>query len=283
MSSPASDNNMSNADFGDRLKTLAKQHKQIMKLAAAVYSLPKGKSLHYSAKEQIGRRELNGLSSQFTSELKSLKKAYTAHGKRQRKKRDPSKGGSAGFKNPIIVSEAMQRFLAGGNFGPSDPFNTNSAPLNSLLSGGANRVTTRGIMTPLLSIYSQLNNMQQDPNNKQFLTATPEMKQVFGATFGKLEAEPARVGKKSGKPLPRFNRDKFQYARLQSIVSDNVVPLTDEQKKELEQQRPRLEQEQTLVSEALEKHTYLAEQRAGKTTEPFESWVVEHRRKKKKN
>ena len=65
--------------------------------------------LQYPNGDIIGRKELKSLNSQFVKEMKDLKKYYTAHGKRKKRKR--KEGSTSGFKNPILVDDNMRRFF----------------------------------------------------------------------------------------------------------------------------------------------------------------------------
>ena len=273
------DNNLTPKEFGEKLDALAKHHNNLMKLASKVYALGKTQRLQYPNGSQVGRKELRTLSSQFVKELKSCKKNYTAHGKRSKRVRRA--GGSAGFKNPIKVTENMQRFLAEANLGPSGviykdevnkkgelvrvPFDLDpaSAPLNTLLAAGQAGVTTRAIMTPLFNIYVATNAMQKDPVNRQFLTATPQMNQYFQPTYARLAAKPQKYqknkatgGEDLSKPLPKFDPNHFRFASIQSIVADNTVPaatLSAEEQAYLANPAvvARLAEEQQIVSDVL--------------------------------
>ena len=232
------DYNLTPKEFGEKLDTLAKHHNNLMKLASKVYALGKTQRLQYPNGATVGRKELRTLSSQYVKELKSLKKNYTSHGKKPKRKR--REGGSAGFKNPILVTDNMRAFFSTANLGPSDPTNAASTPLNQVLAVGQNGVTTRAIMTPLFNIYAHVNNMQKDPENKQYLTATPQMNQYFQQTYARLAQKPQKFqkSKETGepdltKPIPRFDPNRFRYASIQSIVADNTVPSTalDQQQK----------------------------------------------------
>lgn len=250
--------NIDDKAFGEKLEQIVKHQTNLLKLASHVYSLSKTQRIQYPNGKTVGRKELRSLASQLAKETRSLKKNYVEHGKRKRRTRAP--GTTAGFKNPILVTDAMREFFRNANLGPSDPSNLNSAPLNSQLAVGFNGVTTRAIMTPLFNIYAQVNGMQKDPANKQFLTSTPQMDQYFATTYARLAAAPQKFAKadKQGvrKPLPKFDPRRFRYASIQSIVADNTVKkelLTAQQAAVLADQatKDRLEQEQALVSSIL--------------------------------
>ena len=250
--------NLSTKEFGKKLDQLAKYHNQILKLAQKVYSLGKTQRLQYPDGKTVGRKEIRTLSSQFGKELKSLRKNYNAHGKKRKRKR--KEGGSAGFKNPIMVSDSMRNFFAEANLGPSDPSQPASTPLNQVLAVGNSGVTTRAIMTPLFNIYAHVNHMQRDPKNKQFLTSTDQMDKYFQDTYARLAAREVKYTKpdKDGvtKPIPRFDPKRFRYASIQSIVADNTIKkeqLTAGQQALLgdETTKQRLAQEQQLVSGVL--------------------------------
>ena len=288
--------------FGAKLSELAKHHNNLMKLAASIYSLGKTQRLQFPNGDIIGRKEIRSLSSQFVKELKGLKKFYVARGRKKKRTRKP--GTTAGFKNPILVSDNMREFFAVANLGPSDPRNPQSEPLNKKLAVGMNGVTTRAIMTPVFNIYAHVNRMQKDPENKQFLTATPEMDQYFKDTYRRLEAQPQRYAKadKDGvrKPIPKFSPQRFRYASIQQIVADNSVPKPDskdavkkatwlrplnaEQQLVLDnvQMKERLKEEQVLVSGILEYYRWQKATADGKTKKPFQEWAVAERAKKAK-
>ena len=278
--------NLEPKDFGAKLDQITKHHNNLMKLAAQVYSLGKTQRLQYPNGKTVGRKELRALSSQLNKEIKSLKKNYVARGKRKKRARKP--GTTAGFKNPIVVSDNMKNFFASANLGPSDPRNPASAPLSQQLAVGQNGVTTRAIMTPLFNIYAHVNNMQKDPENKQFLTATPEMNQYFQQTYANLAAKPQKYQKNKetgqpdlSKPIPKFDPNHFRYASIQSIVAENTIKkdqLPAEYTAVLADPATaaRLAQEQALVSGVLE---YYRWQKSG-SPKPFETWSAEQRAKK---
>lgn len=255
--------------FGDKLDLIVKHQTNLLKLASQVYSLDKSDRISYNNGKSLGRKELRSLLSQLNRDVKSLKKNYVAHGKRKRRTRAP--GTTAGFKNPILVSDAMREFFRTANLGnfavvtdeKGEQMAVPSAtgtPLNSVLAVGTNGVTTRAIMTTLFNIYADVNRMQQDPKNRQFLTSTPEMDRYFAQTYQRLVAAPQRFTKpdKAGqrKPIPKFDPKHFSYARIQSVVADNTVKkeqLDPQQAAVLADQstRDRLEQEQKIVSDVL--------------------------------
>jgi hypothetical protein len=242
------DYNLTNAEFGDKLARLAKHHNTLLKLAAQVYALKKTQRVVFPDGDTVGRKELRTLSSVFAKELRGLKRNYTAHGKRPKRKRN---GGSAGFKNPILVTENMRAFFAEANLG-NDPRFPGSPALNTQLAVGSEGVTTRAILTPLFNIYAHVNNMQKDPAHRQFLTSTPQMDRFFAQTYANLAARPARVSTK-GEPIPQFDPRRFRYASIQSIIADNSIPkeqLSPEQVDYLKADATvaRLAEEQALVS-----------------------------------
>ena len=257
-------------EFKAKLDELVKHHNNIMKLAAKVYSLGKTQRLQYPNGQQIGRKELRTLSSQLGKEIKLLGKNYSAFGKRRKRKK--REGGSAGFKNHVIlVTDTMRDFFSQANLGPSQIGNPQSAPLNEVLSIGSSGITTRAIMTALFSIYAHVNQMASDPTNGAFLTATERMNQYFQDTYARLAAQPQRYYKNRetgepdySQPIPIFDPNHFFWNRLQSIIADNTRPMkadawqtdhlplvTAEEKAVLdgENTKQRLAYEQSLVTE----------------------------------
>lgn len=131
-----------------------------------------------------------------------------------------------GFRNPIYINENLRLFLENGNFGPSDPTNPWSIPLNKFILAATTGITTRTIMTLLSSIYIYVNDMQKDPQNKQFLTSTPLMDKYFQETYIRLAAKPQRYRVYKGgvkKLIPKFDPKRFAWAAFQQIIADNVI------------------------------------------------------------
>jgi len=155
----------------------------------------------------------------------------------------------AGFKTPIRVTDNMREFIRNGDFGLSDPNDPNSPPLNQMLMVTENNITTRSMLTPLFNIYAHVNDMQQDPNNKQYLTSTPTMDQYFRETYLKLARRPEKF-RRDGTPIPGFDPKRFRYASLQYIISEN----TDRSRKLIENVaviKKLLERDQVTISNAL--------------------------------
>ena len=111
-----------------------------------------------------------------------------------------------GFKKAVKLSDNLKRFVTNGDFG----FDTSD--LNTVTRGISDRV----VLTNLFTLYAKVNNMQ-NKNNKQYLSATPLMREIFSSTFNNLQ-----------KKYP-FNPDNFRYATLQSIINDNISVVEIEQ------------------------------------------------------
>ena len=133
--------NLEPKDFGAKLDQITKHHNNLMKLAAQVYALGKTQRLQFPNGKTVGRKELRTLSSELNKDIKDLKKNYVAHGKRQ--KRTRKEGTTAGFKNPIVVSENMKNFFANANLGPSNPQVPGSPALAPQLLVSESGITTR--------------------------------------------------------------------------------------------------------------------------------------------
>lgn len=263
--------NLTPAEFQAKLKVITGQLNDLMKTSAAVFALKPSDRLLFPDGSTVGRREIKSLTSQLATEIKGLKNNYREHGRKKKRSRS---GKATGFQRPMFVDEEMKAFFKTANLGPSDPNDPNSAPLNTLLAVGDTGVTTNGMMTPLFSIYATVNNMQQDPTNKQFLTATPEMDRYFSQTYQKAAAEPVRYKKNKvtgqpdlSQPLPKFDPKHFRYANIQTIVKYHVIKkpqLSEEHKAYLDnpEVKARLDEEQKIVSKALD--VYRARKEAGK-------------------
>lgn len=122
--------------------------------------------------------------------------------------RIPSRGG---FLTLYYLNNNLKNFLELANLGPLDPSNPNSPPLNTLDFS----ILNRSVLTGLFNIYVHVNSMA-NPDEKQFLAATPLMYECFCDTFKLLEE---RGG---------FDPTRFRYASLQSIVNTNIVKKSTE-------------------------------------------------------
>lgn len=80
------------------------------------------------------------------------------------------------FLAPIMVSDNMRKFIQNGNFGPSNPLDPKSPPLNKLLMVDYNGIINQSILTMLFNIYAMVNSMG-DIN--EYLEPTPEMIHYF--------------------------------------------------------------------------------------------------------
>ena len=160
-----------------------------------------------------------------------------------------------GFRNPILLSANMMEFLQEADMGLFDPADPSSVPLMDLLSATQTGICSCAIMTVLLHIYSHANHMQKDPENKQFLAATPLMHKWFGETFKELQSRPVRYTR-TGQEIPAFDPEKFLYTSFNSIRSLNSIKrdtLTKEQLDHMysEEILQRLDQDQATVSGAM--------------------------------
>ncbi len=160
-----------------------------------------------------------------------------------------------GFRNPILILENMVGFLKEADMGLSDPSDPSSDTLSGCLMATENRICTIAMLTPLFNIYAHINQMQTDPGNKQFLTATPLMHKWFGETFKELQNRPVRYNAR-GEEIPEFDPERFRYNRFQAIRSLNSIKrdtLTKEQLDHMysDEILQRLDQDQEVVSGAM--------------------------------
>lgn len=274
--------NIPNKEFGEKLDQIVKYNNDLLTIASRVYALKGSEKLRFPNGEVVSKTDTRHARSLINKEIKALKKHYTAHGKKPKRRRN--KQTQAGFKNPVVIKDNLRGFLSAANLGPSDPQNPASPPLSDVLMLRDNSVTTRAILTPLFNIYARINNMQQDPNNKQYLTSTPEMDQYFQDTYARLMARPQKKSEKTGKLQPKFDPKHFRFASLQSIVADQTEP-NDSLGPEMvaflnnPQVKERLESEQEMVSNALAYYRWVKDGKRG-TLEEFKR--KEKNRKEKK-
>lgn len=233
----AKNSNLSNAGFGNRLSAIQKNNSNLHRLSAAVYNLKKDEQLIFPDGRSLGRKEIKAAVTLVNKDISALKVNYVAHGKGSRKPRKPGSGG--GFLDPVLVRDELRNFFINADFGPENPTDPTSAPLSSKLSVGQTGVISRGLITALLSIYANVHGMQQDDEEKQYLTATPEMDKYFSAVYPVLiqdDIDEPRFFKKDKngvrKPIPRFDPKHFRYADFQRIIKPYAMKkeeLTKEQ------------------------------------------------------
>lgn len=224
MSVEKPDYDIDNKSFGEKLKALAAQHKNLITIALSVGGLKKGAKLDYKGQGKIGRKELRSLSTKHTTAVKSLKKNYVAHGRRRKTKR--RKTTSSGLNSPVRVSDTLRQFFSTADLGPINPNDPNSAPLTSVLSLVPAGVTSRSMLTVLFNIYVKRNQMARDPAHKSYLTATPQMAAAFSQSFASRKGLPQVFKSGKPRPIPFGDPNKFLYVDLQDIIKDNVIPKT---------------------------------------------------------
>ena len=238
--------NLSVQEFSAQLKASGQEVRDLVKLARKVGALKSGQQLRLPNNELFGAKELNAAVSSHIKTLKQLKKNYTARG--SKKKRSlTTKAGEArrpgeGFAHPSFLREPLVNFLRTANFGfvPGT-----KQPLREILEPVLQYgILSRAIMTPLLTIYEFVNGHRfdvvgEDGKTKKFFKAGPEMVQNLGPYLSALEAadkakSDAEMTDKNGKMKPRFDRNKFVYNRLQSIVNPGFRPQTELEPNEVE-------------------------------------------------
>lgn len=253
------------SDAKKELSGIAEEHKRLMKLQKKYGDLKKDERLKFPDGTVLTAQDIREMSRQHVKRIKNFIKNYTEYGKKKRKsgEAEPTKTKRGGFKtSPVVIDDSLMTFLTNGNFGYATPGNPSSGRLVDRLELLKNRVTTRGILTPLLNIYVRVNNLKyKDPvSGKTLIRADPLMRQTLGTTLMQLQQQDAAKSEaemldKKGNPKPRFNADGFVHNRLQNIVTENTKSkseLTPQQQAQLEAAdvKARIALEQNIVSAA---------------------------------
>jgi hypothetical protein len=256
--------NLSVPEFAAQLKATAQEVRELVKLARKVGSLKSGQHFQLKDGSQFGAKELNAATTKVIRTLKQLKKNYTARGSKKKRstltKEGVERKQGKGFAQGSFLEKPLVDFLRNANFGNVPGTST---PLRDVLKPVLdNNVLSRSILTPLLTIYEFHNGLRFEEGGKKYFRAGPEMERYLGPYLTALErADAAKTDQqmldKKGKPKMRFNRNKFVYNRLQSIVNPGVKPqskLTDQQRAwiELPEVVATLGDIQKIVSAALE-------------------------------
>ena len=119
------------------------------------------------------------------------------------------------FNDPLYINDNLRGFLAEADFGPSDPTNPYSLPLNRYISAISNGITNWNILKVLFSIYLRLNNIGWADRRFE---ATPLMHKWFGKTFNKLSEAHINIDE------PKFDPNMMRYHRDVNItISDNII------------------------------------------------------------
>jgi hypothetical protein len=229
------------AEFGQQLNLLAQEAKDLVKIARRVGALRSGQSLKLSNGETFGAKELNALTSRYTRTLRQLKKNYSARGTRKprsnvtkagalRKKGDGFAKGS--FLRPELLA-FIQNANFGGVLGPAGGQSVREV-LQQLLQAG---LLSRSLLTVIFTIYEFANGLRFEQDGKKFFAAGPDMNKYLGPYLSQLEAadrarSDADMVDKKGNAKMRFDRNRFVYNRLQSIVQPGLF-----RKEELDQAR----------------------------------------------
>lgn len=275
---------ITNKQFGEHLALITKGVEDLVQLALAVGGLKKGERLLLESGAQIGKRELRTAASTVVAKIRELKKYHKEAGRPKKRQvlgpdGQPKRRGG-GFSLPIRITPELQQFFATANLGLVDPRDPGSGQLLSKLALLTQYgITSRSLLTPLFSIYAQVNGLQ-NPGQRSRLHADAHMRQYLGSALAKLEATiPEHMGKpgKSGKPpkrQPAFDSNSFPYSYLQYIIKENKVSLSPEEKAALQKDENTLAllaAEQKLVSDTLAVYraankAQTAKRRSGKTT-----------------
>lgn len=219
MSSPAErvDNDLENAEFERELRRLAKVHTDLLKLATRVYKLPKNKRLTFPDGTTLGRGDLKNMSSEFKKQLKALKKHYVAHGKKKRKRPKRERKPWSGFDKPVVVKDELKQFFVNGNFGSKVPGNPSSGRLQDGFLLAQDGVTTRAILTKLMTLYIDVNNI------KYSIPHPDPTKASEGKEVKRYRADQAmRTYFANAFNVLKINPDQFEYKDFQRIISPYV-------------------------------------------------------------
>jgi hypothetical protein len=223
------------AEFAAQLKASGQEVKDLVKIARKVGSVKSGHQIRLSNGELVGAKELNVLVSTHIKTMKQFKKNYTARGSKK-KRSTLTKSGAVrktgeGFAQASFLEAPLVEFLRTANFGMVPGTDT---PLRTVLEPVLQyNMLSRAIMTPLVTIYEFVNGLRFEaavvlPDGKtkmkKFFKAGPDMVAKLGPYLTALEAKDraksdADLVDANGKIKLRFDRNKFVFNRLQSIVN----------------------------------------------------------------
>ena len=269
----------STTQFGELLDHLVTQLNHLFSLTTEVAKLQKGERLKFPTGQEIGKREVRSLQSQFAKEFKGLKKYFAAA--KKPKKNNRTRRPFTGFGMPIYIDSSLREFFKRADLGPimrptsldakGNPVECDSdgTPLKEFLSLILDTgITARGMLTPLFNIYVRVNQMPYTDGNRTYLRATPEMREFFARDFEELrrkdEEEPRQEtvtikkpnGEKEKKkvPIAPFDPARFRYSDIMRILSYHWVPAEQLSPEEIAllsspEVRERLVEEQHIVSD----------------------------------
>ena len=198
---------LSPAEFGAELKHIGNEVKDLVKMARKVGGLKSGQYIEVDG-GKFGAKELNKLVSAHVKTVRQLKKNYVEQGKKKKrsavtKEGKPRRTGD-GFSQPSFLEQPLVAFINSANFGSG----LKASDLEATLQYG---ILSRAILTPLLTTYMKVNGLRFEEGGKKFYRAGPEMVASLGPYLAALE-----------KRDPTFDRNKFQYNRIQSVVNPGI-------------------------------------------------------------
>lgn len=236
MSAEGKDDNerlhLSTKEFAEQISLLAADVRHLVRMAK---KLGKSGPVTLADGSSFGSKELNQLVSEHVKTLRQFKKNYLARGRRKRRapradgEEDSTRRGT--FQDPSLITPELVNFLRTANFGNATGTNT---PLNTLFEELlTNQIFSRAIMTPLMSIYAERNNLRFEEvdaatgKTHKFYRVNPELERAFGPWIAQAERDDAaltdaQLVDKKGNAKPRFRRNKFVYNRLQTIVKPGI-------------------------------------------------------------
>jgi hypothetical protein len=170
-------------------------------------------------------------------ETERMERAYEEEEKKQEQPQaDQKREDGEGFNKPIFLEEPMINFLSSANFGNLPGTDTSVREL--LLPLLENHVLSRDILTRLFTLYMQANVKVDgdkilslkyvDPvDKKTYFRVDSVMEQYLGDYLTELEREdrnkPIQKDNR-GNIVPRFDRNKFTFNKLHSIMNKGIVP-----------------------------------------------------------
>jgi hypothetical protein len=173
-------------DFSTEVNNFVGKLKELFKIQKALHTAKAQKQGGLDWKgSHLKSTDVTALQNQLLREVKGFKKLYRAGFNRRRGAGNRKGGPNSGFRLPIALKQELIDFLNAANLGSLGgnklqvylPF-LNNSPGNPLYG-----VASRAVLTPLFSLYAELNNLSDRAMYNQQRAATPEYKnrQLLGA------------------------------------------------------------------------------------------------------
>lgn len=227
-------------DFSKEIKGYVSELKELFKIQKALHAAKaqkKGFLENWRGTAKITSQDVTALQNLLIKEAKHFARVYRSAYNRRRGAGSRKGGPNSGFRLPIAMKQELIDFLNAANLGSIGgrrlqeflPF------LNQAQSGAIYGIASRAVLTPLFSLYAELNNLSNlaqynrerastpEFMNRQLLGADETMLRYLGPTFANITARTAEklrlMGVRDGDAKPAESKRRARHYFRDVVVN----------------------------------------------------------------